>query len=234
MSIKRNAVQQDRFGGDFDSTNLDLLLAVVIALGLPFAAAQLFTLTGGAATSLILYYGVCSLLVVRWRKGTLDYRWPRPWPWKWFLLCLPVPLALAVTNWGTPPAGNASTAGFLITLIGWSLLNGALEHLSWFYVLDAWRNRWRAGTLRWVGLTVGVLLLLAFVALIHALFWLLFLPTAKPSAWSWAAVPLNMLLLGTYTLLYYRSRSMWPVFVVHALADIQLVALAYYSILPAL
>jgi hypothetical protein len=224
----------NRFGGDFTSTNLDLVLAVVIALGLPFASVQLLTVTGGAATSLLLYYGVCSLLVVRWRKGTLDYHWPNPWPWKWFLLCLPVPLALAGTNWGTPLDSNTSMAGFLITLIGWSLLNGAVEHLSWFYVLDAWRNRWSTGALRWVGLTVGIVLLLVFVALIHALFWVQFLPATKPSPWEWAALPLNILLTGAYALLYYRSRSMWPVFVIHTLADIQLVALSYYSILPAL
>lgn len=224
----------ERFGGDFTSTNVDLLWATVIALGFPFLATQLLAITGGAATSLLLYYGVCSLLIVRWRKGTLDYRWPKPWPWTWFLLSIPVPLALAATNWGTPPVGNASTAGFLITLIGWSLLNGAVEHLSWFYVLDAWRNRWSTGALRWVGLTVGIILLLVFVALIHALFWVQFLPAAEPSPWAWAALPLNVLLTGTYALLYYRSRSMWPVLVIHTLADIQLVALTYYSILPAL
>jgi len=224
----------DHFGGDFSSTNLDLLLASAIALGLPFAAAGLLTLTGGAAASLVLYYGVCCVFVVRWRKGTLDYRWPHAWPWRWFVACLLVPLAITAVSWGAYRNLNAPRFAFLITLFGWAFLNGALEQLSWFYVLDAWRNRWPAGALHWMGLVVGVILLVTLVALIHILFWARFLPEAEPTRWSWATIPLNFILTGAYAVLYYRSRSMWPVFLVHVLTDVQLVLLAHYSILPAL
>ena len=99
----------DHFGGDFSSTNLDLLLASAIALGLPFAAAGLLTLTGGAAASLVLYYGVCCVFVVRWRKGTLDYRWPHAWPWCWFVACLLVPLAITAVSWGAYPQPQCAT-----------------------------------------------------------------------------------------------------------------------------
>src|SRR6266498_1663710 len=47
------------FGGDVRTTNLDLLLATTIALGLPFACAWLWERTGGATASLALYYLVC-------------------------------------------------------------------------------------------------------------------------------------------------------------------------------
>ena len=222
------------FGGDFRSANFDLLLATAIALGLPLAAEMLLLLSGGAAVSLLLYYGVSCVLIVRWRKGTLDYRWPRRWPWRLFVACLLVPLALIAINWGAFADLQAPLFGFLITLFGWSTLNAAMEQLAWFYVLDAWRNRWKSGPLRLIGLVVGIILLVILVALIHILFWARFLPLAQPTPWSWAAIPLNFVLTGAYAALYYQSRSMWPVFVIHAFADVQLVLLAHYSILPAL
>lgn len=218
------------FGGDVRTTNLDLLLASVIAVGLPFVSAWLLRWTGGALVSLVLYYGVCCLFIVRWRKGTFDYRWPERWPWALFLASLLVPLAITAINWGAYPNYQASIGGFLLTLLVWAPLNAALEQLSWVYVLDAWRNRWPAGPLRWVGLAIGVLLLLTLIGLIHVLFWILFLPEAQPTRWSVLSIPLNFVLTLTYVLLYYRSRSMWPVFFVHLLTDVQLVVLARYSI----
>lgn len=225
-----NAAQP--FGGDHRTTTLDLVLATVIAIGLPFACMALFQATGGALLSLVLYYGVCCVGIVRWRKGTLDYQWPRRWPWVLFGVSLLVPLAIAAINWGSLPQSGASASGFLATLLLWSPLNAALEQLSWLYVLDAWRNRWESSPMRWVGLAVGIVLLVALIGLIHALFWALFLPLGAPSRWSAFSIPLNFALTITYVALYYRSRSMWPVFFVHLLADLQLVLLAHYSIVP--
>jgi hypothetical protein len=220
------------FGGDRRMTTLDLVLATVIAIGLPFACRFLFGWTGGATLPLLLYYGVCCLAVVRWRKGTLDYRWPRRWPWVLFGACLVVPLLIAATNWGAYPHAGAWTAGALLTLVVWSPLNAALEQLSWLYVLDAWRNRWDAGPLRSIGLTIGFILMLALVGLIHVVFWDLFLLSGEDTPWSPWSIPLNVALTLTYVALYYRSRSQWPVFFVHLVADLQLILLSRYSMLP--
>jgi membrane protease YdiL (CAAX protease family) len=99
-------------------------------------------------------------------------------------------------------------------------------------VLDAWRTRWQQGVPRWVGLGIGILLLLTLVTLIHLLFWAQFLPTAESAALGWMAQILYILLITSYGLLYYRSGSMWPTFFVHLAADVQLVVLSNYSILP--
>lgn len=220
------------FGGDVRTTNLDLLLATTIALGLPFATMWLYRVAGGATASLLLYYLVCCVLVARWRKGTLDYHWPRRWPWRLFGVSVLIPLAIAGTNWWSLPDTDAPLLGVALTLLIWSPLNAALEHLSWLYVLDAWRNRWAVGWLRWLGWTVGIVLLLVLVGAIHVLFWILFLPEGDPTPYSWLTIPLNFLLTASYVALYYRSRSMWPTFFVHLLADLQLVLIARYSILP--
>ena len=220
------------FGGDVRTTNLDLALSTLIALGLPFAAAWLLDLTGGATAGLLLYYVVCCVAVVHWRKGTLDYRWPARWPWGVFLISLLVPAAITAINWQSLPRYGAPPGGILLTLLIWAPLNAALEQLSWLYVLDAWRNRWPRGARRWVGLIVGVVLLLVLVGMIHVVFWIRFLPEGQGGPWSWTTVPLNTLLTASYVALYYRSRSMWPTFVIHLLVDLQLVALANYSIVP--
>ena len=220
------------FGGAVPTTNLDLLLATAVALGLPPAAAWLFDQTGGALASLALYYGVCCLGLVRWRKGTLDYRRPSPWPWAIFLPSLLLPLASAAINAGALPDSGGAPLGVALTLLVWAPLNAAAEQCSWFYVLDAWRNRWPGVRRRLLATAVGVILLLLLVGLIHALFWAKVLPVTEPTPLTRFAIPLNIVLTGAYGLLYYRSRSMWPVFVVHLLVDAQLVLLAHYSILP--
>lgn len=220
------------FGGNRPTANLDLAVATLVAFGLPLAAAWLFERTGGALASLALYYLVCGVALVRWRKGTLDYRWPAHWPWAIFLPSLLLPLASAAINLGALPDTGGNPLGVAATLLGWATLNGAAEQLSWFYVLNAWRNRWPTGWRRTLGLAVGVALLLVLVGLIHFLFWARFLPLAEATPLSRFAIPLNVVLTAAYAALYYRSQSLWPVFVVHTLVDAQLVLIARYSILP--
>jgi hypothetical protein len=220
------------FGGDFRATNVDLVTASVIALGLPFATSWLYTATGGATASLILYYVVCCVIVVLWRKRTLDYQRPARWPWALLGLSLLLPLANAALNWGTLPNAHAPLWGLLVTALVWAPMNAALEQLSWFYVFDAWRNRWTAGNLRWVGLVAGALLLVTLVGLIHILFWAKFLPVATNAPLGFLTPILNLVLTAAYGALYYRSRSMWPVFIIHYLVNLQLVLIGGYSIVP--
>ncbi len=220
------------FGGDRPTTNLDLVLAVLLALGLPYACSLLLDSVGGALAGLAAYYLLGCVAIPQWRKGSLDYGRPVRWPWGLFLPSLLLPAALAAINWGSLPRSGAAPVGILLTALVWAPLNGWLEQLSWLYVLDAWRNRWRSGPLRWVGLAVGIVLLVALVTLIHLLFWARFLPVSEGSRFAWASIPLNLLLTAGYALMYYRARSFWPTFVVHTLVDLQLVLIAGYSILP--
>jgi hypothetical protein len=228
----RPTVSSAIFGGDFRATNLDLVLASLIALGLPVATSWLYTATGGATASLILYYVICCVIVVLWRKRTLDYHRPARWPWLLLGLSLLLPLANAALNWGTLPNAHAPLWGLLVTALVWAPMNAALEQLSWFYVFDAWRNRWRVGNLRWVGLAIGALLLVTLVALIHILFWSRFLPVATNAPLGFLTPILNLILTAAYGALYYTSRSMWPVFIIHYLVDLQLVLIGHYSVVP--
>ncbi|HVU67812.1 MAG TPA: hypothetical protein VHD63_11805 [Ktedonobacteraceae bacterium] len=213
----------------FRAKNLDLLLSVLIALGLPFGAAQLFLWTNHAIWGLLLYYGVCCVGVVWWRKGSLGYQRPRRWPWLLMAAGLLIDLATAALNFQALPDAHAAMPGFVLTILLWVPLNSAMEQLSWIYVLDAWRTRWPGGPLRWLGLAIGILLTLALISLIHTRFWLLFLPTAT-SANTALVVILSLLLTATQIGAYYRSGSMWSTWLIHFFSDLQLVLLAHYSL----
>lgn len=226
------AARERSFGGDVRTTSLDLVLATVVALGLPALCAALFQLTGGALAGLYVYYVLACVVLVLARKGTLDYRRPARWPWPTFVAGVLIAAALTASNIGAYPDYGATPLGLALTVLIWAPLNGAMEQLSWQYVLDAWSNRWPEGWQRRAGQVVGWLLILTFVALIHIQFWSLFLPAKLPRDFWWVDQLLTTALTVVYVLLYYRSRSMWPTFVVHTLVDLQLVLLANYSILP--
>lgn len=217
---------------DQQTTTLDLALAVLVTFGLPFGASLLYDITGGATAALLLYYGVCCVGLVLWRKGRLGYRWPERWPWGIFAGGLLVFAAIAAIGViGNQPVG-APALGVALTALVWAPLNGALEQLAWFYVFDAWRNRWSAGPLRWLGIAVGTLLLLTLVTLIHILFWIKFLPGDGGGPLTGVSIALNTCLTLFYGLLYYRSGSWWPTMILHTLVDLQLVLIPFYSILP--
>lgn len=222
------------FGGDVQTTNLDLALAALVALGLPALCAALLGVTGGALAGLYVYYVLACVVLVIWRKGSLDYARPARWPWPTFGVGVLLAIAITANNWRAYPDYGASALGLALTALIWAPLNGALEQLSWVYVLDAWRNRWPGGWQRRAGLVVGWLLILTFVALIHIQFWALFLPAKLPSTLWWLDQLLTTVLTVVYVVLYDRARSMWPTFIVHTLVDLQLVLLANYSILPSL
>lgn len=224
--------QRARFGADVRTTNLDLALAVLVALSLSSLCAGLFAVTGGALAGLYVYYAMACVGLVYWRKGTLDYRWPQRWPWGLFLVGLAIFGLITAMNWSAYPDNGATPIGLALTALIWAPLNGAMEQLSWQYVLDAWRNRWPDGWKRWAGLAVGIILILTLVTLIHILFWTLFLPAKKPGASGSLDILLTTGLTAVYVGLYYRARSMWPTMIVHTLVDLQLVFLANYSILP--
>ncbi len=211
-------------------TAVDRGIALVVAFGLPLAAAWLLGQTGGAFVSLVLYYGVVSVALPLWRRGSLGYHRPRRWPWTVFVPALALPGALAAIDLGDAWRGWPAGPGPWFTLLLWAPLNGALEHLGWFFVLDAWRDGWRDRHRQRAGLIAGWVLMLGLVGGIHAMFWASFLPTGDANAA--LGIGLNALALLAYVVLRNRSHSQWPVFVLHTAIDVQLVLVAGYSILP--
>jgi hypothetical protein len=245
------------FGGDVSTSNLDLVLSVLVTFGLPISCRFLFELCGNKAwASLLLYYFCCTVLV-RWRRGTLDFTVPFPPVNRkivlLFLIGVLIAAGSAYKNYRTLVPRDDAFVGVLLTVLIWVTLNSALEQLSWLYVLDAWRNRWRfdhtysfnSKGRAWrsckqsFGTAIGYILFFALIGMQHTLFWVLFLPV--PSTNSSAAgagriastlitIALNLGTAGIYSVIYREHKSVWLLWILHFLTDAQLVILGRYSI----
>ena len=218
---------------EFRATNLDCLLALVIAFGLPVACWLLYPLTG-ALVPLALYYGLCCAGVVKWRRGTLEYRRPKTWAFPIFLTMIAMQLIQQIIGFVlVQPVLSPSAVGVLLTLIVWAPLNALMEQLSWIYCYDAFASRFTKKNQRIMGNIVGLVVMLSLVGLIHVLFWAKFTPAYSTSSIFFLVfTTLQFATTGLYIVLYRRVHSMIPLALVHIISDAGLVLIPGFSILP--
>ncbi len=216
----------------FKATNLDLVLALVATFLLPLACGLLLDATG-ALLPMVLYYGLFCYALVYWRKGSLDYVRPLKWSLGLFLFLLGVQIIGQVSGLLTIIPRNDPLSGVLLTFLIWVPINAFSEQLLWVYIFDAFETRWSDRKIKFVAGIVGVLMTFAFVGLIHALFWGRFLPSFESVApWSTIFFVAQFIITFGYLLLYRRTGSMLPLFLIHIISDAALVLGAMYSILP--
>ena len=218
---------------EFRATNLDCFLALAIAFGLPVACGLLYPLTG-AIVPLVLYYGLCCIGVVKWRRGTLEYRRPKTWALPIFLMMIAMQLVQQVISLVlVQPVPNPDTIGVLISLVVWAPLNALMEQLSWIYCYDAFASRFAKKNHKIVGNIIGFILMLSLVGLIHILFWAKFTPAySTTSSFFLVFTVLQFVTTGLYIVLYRRVQSMIPLALVHIVSDVGLVLVPGFSILP--
>ncbi|MFW9861705.1 MAG: hypothetical protein ACFFET_05390 [Candidatus Thorarchaeota archaeon] len=226
---------------NFQPTYVDLVLATFAAIGLPFAAAFLFNATG-ALIPLILYYGVFCWAIVRWRRGGVGYEINRgeirkqfaSYVSSLFLVILILQLILVGFEFVTlQRVSDFNLLGFVITLVIWAPLNAFSEQLIWIYTFDSYAEFFKEGPKRKVMIAVGGLLYIALISLIHVLFWILVLPEGQyVFLVSELFVPIQTVISIGYIFLYRKSKSMWPLGIIHVLINITAIALSGYSILP--
>ena len=229
MSRMKNNIS----GTDFKSTNLDILLAILATAGLPLLCGSLYDRTG-AALPLFIYYGIFCIGIVRWRKGTLDYRWPRKLITPLFIgLCIIQILIFYTSSKIIIPVEVFSQAGFMATLIIWAPLNAFTEQLLWLYVYDSFANRFEGKTLKIIFSGLGILFYWGMIALIHIFFWSKFMMAFHTTAPFWQIfMGLQYPLTIGYIVIYRNTRSMYPVALLHLCQDVTGVLAAGYSILP--
>jgi hypothetical protein len=216
----------------FKATNIDLVLALVATFLLPVACMLLLNWSG-ALLPLALYYGVFCFALVYWRKGSLEYFKPISWVWPLFLFLLAIQALTQVSGALTIVPTNDDLVGVVLTLLLWVPLNAFAEQLLWVYIFDSFETRWTERRKRFIGGVIGILLTLIFVGMIHALFWGSFLPSFESVApWSYIFFASQFIITPGYLFLYRRAGSMWPIFVIHIIADATLVLAAQYSIIP--
>jgi hypothetical protein len=218
--------------GTFRATNTDLVIALAATFLLPVVCWLLWERTG-ALLPLILYYGVFCVGVVLWRKGSLQYVRPRSWALPMLFSLLAIQVLAQICAALTVVPEHDPLLGVALTLVIWAPINALSEQLLWVYIFEAFQTRWAEGTGRVVGTVLGVLLTIAFVGLIHAIFWGEFLPGFE------SVFPLSQIFFASqfamtvgYLFLYRRTGSMVPLFLLHIIADATLVLTAMYSIVP--
>ena len=228
---------------NFQPTYLDLVIATLAAIGLPFAAAFIFNATG-ALIPLILYYGVFCWAIVRWRRGAIGYEINRgeirkqfaSYVGSIFIVILILQLILIGFEFITVQrVSDFNLLGFIITLVIWAPLNAFSEQLIWIYTFDSYAEFFKEGSKRKVMIAIGGLLYIALISLIHLLFWILVLPEGHyVFPFSELFVPIQTAISIGYIFLYRKSKSMWPLGIIHVLINITAIALSGYSILPVL
>ncbi|MFW5928635.1 MAG: hypothetical protein ACOCSL_05460 [Thermoplasmatota archaeon] len=221
------------FGGNFNPNKLDLFLALFTAFLMPLICYYLYQLTG-ALIPLIIYYLIFCVGIVKWRKGTLDYRIPDNF-WNYiFLSLLAIEGARLIIGYRIyEPIKNYQLFGFLLTLFIWAPVNAFMEQLSWLYVFDSWANYFDEGVKKYLSQIIGFVLYIILIGLIHALFWGKFLFESE------SIFPLSqiyfvgqMIIAVGYIFLYRKTESMLQVAIIHLIVDISAVLFTRYSILP--
>ena len=222
-----------KYGTDFKSTNLDMLIAGITAVGLPFLCHFLYQ-RSGALLPILVYYLVFCVGLVKWRKGSLDYRFPKNLVSVLFVILLILQIAhFLVSNQIAIPVKDFSLAGFLLTLFIWCPVNGFMEQLLWIYIYDAFANRSDNKNLKILFSGLGIVFYWTFIALIHIFFWIEFLMkfNTTPPYFAIFMVLQCPLTIG-YLIIYRKTKSMWPIAILHILQDMGGVLLTKYSILP--
>ena len=219
-------------GTEFKSTNLDLMLAILAAVGLPLLCSKLYDITG-ALLPIVIYYGVCCGLV-KWRRGTLDYRWPAKLITPLFICLFIIQLLIYYSMSKTMiRVEQVSLYGFMVTLLIWAPVNAFAEQLLWIYVYDAFANRFKGKTLKIVFSGLGILFYWGLIALIHIFFWAKFLMGSHHVAPYWQIfMGLQYPLTIGYLIIYRKTRSMYPIALLHLFQDVTGVVLTGYSIVP--
>ena len=228
---------------NFQPTSLDLILATLAALGLPFVAGYLFNTTG-ALIPLILYYGVFCVVIVKWRRGSLGYEINRGalrtqfagYVSSIFVVLLILQLILVGFEFITfERVSDFNLLGFILTLVIWAPVNAFSEQLVWIYTFDSYAEFFKEGPKRKVMIAIGGLMYVALISLIHLLFWILVLPEGQSIfPFSVLFIIIQTMIAIGYIFLYRKSKSMWPLGIIHVLINITAIGLSGYSMLPVL
>jgi hypothetical protein len=228
---------------NFQPTYLDLVLATLAAIGLPFAAAFIFNATG-ALIPLIIYYGVFCVVIVRWRRGALGYEINRgairqqfaSYVSSIFVFLLILQLILVGFEFITVQrVSDFNLLGFIVTLAIWAPVNAFSEQLIWIYTFDSYAEFFKEGPKRKGMIVIGGILYIALITLIHVLFWILVLPEGQyVFPFSELFVLIQTVISIGYIFLYRKAKSMWPLGIIHVLINITAITLSGYSMLPVL
>jgi hypothetical protein len=222
-------------------TSVDLVLASIAAILMPIIAGYLFDFIG-ALVPMVIYYGLFAILIVRWRRGRLDYRleWGtlreqfRKYLTPLFGGLFFLQTLLVVSSWFTLIRVEIlNPLGWILTLIIWAPVNAFSEQLIWLYTFDSFAEYYKEGRRRSIMVFIGGALYIALIGLIHALFWAKFLlESSYVFIFTQIFFIIQFIMPIGYIFLYRRTGSMWPLGIIHVFLNLTGVLFSGYSILP--
>ncbi|TFG31931.1 hypothetical protein EU528_04805 [Candidatus Thorarchaeota archaeon] len=226
---------------NYKPTSLDLILAAIAAILMPLAVGYLFDLTG-ALIPLLIYYGLFAVLIVRWRKGSLDYKIEkenlkaqfRRYLTPLFILLFMLQGIIVLSSWFTLiRIGYVDPIGWILTLLIWAPINAFAEQLIWLYTFDSYAEFYKEGRKRSVMVFIGGGLYIALIGIIHAVFWGKFLLESNyVFPFTELFFSIQFIMPIGYIFLYRRTGSMWPIGIIHAFLNISGELISGYSIIP--
>lgn len=220
---------------NFEPNNVDLVLAIFTAILMPFILEIVYVFTG-ALIPMIIYYGIFCILLVKWRKKSLDYRFPKKWAFSFFIMFLIAQIATQIFAALCTIPSNASSFEIFLTAVIWAPINAFMEQLSWIYVFDSIALRFSQNNRKKkiIGIVIGTLLTFTLVALIHIVFWSQFLMEINSSIIPWYYLFMAFQFINTtgYIVMYKKTNSMLPSALLHLIMDVSGVLIATYSIVP--
>ena len=225
----------------YHPNSIDLIISLIAALLMPIVAGYLFDLTG-ALIPMLIYYGLFAVLIVRWRRGSLDYTIHRgdvrgqfkEYLTPLFIFLFSLQGVLVVTSWFTLiRIDPLNPIGWFLTLAIWAPVNAFSEQLIWLYTFDSFTEFYKQGRKRTIMMLVGGGLYIALIGLIHALFWGKFLLESNYIlGFTQVFFIIQFIMPIGYIFLYRRTGSMWPVGIIHLFLNVTGVLFSGYSILP--
>eukprot|EP01083_Nonionella_stella_P032615 89275_1 len=234
-------------------TKVDLVLSVLITCLLPLINMYLFNACG-ALFPIILYYGCCWALVY-WRQHQFvtrpyhTYTFGLHYNYQYFkdtyfnfesrskillsLLLLFNVVLSTLRNYAQSLLSIPENDKYwYLTMVFWAPTNGISENLLWFYIMDSfWNYKVQSKVVHFLFIFIGIILMLAYVGLIHALFWGHFHYDKDDFPKEWAlfadvAMPVALL---CWVILWKTTNDMTMVAVFHMILNVGGVYYAKYS-----
>lgn len=220
-------------------SNLDLVLSMALAIGLPLLAGLLYDVTGALIPMLIYYAAAWG--IVKWRRGQTGYlnkpRKKLPVPFIVNIILVSIALAFAFIERVPNPAPDVN--GVVVSAIIWPIANASTEQLLWIYIFEAWDLRFpwnggkKASPKNWTCKVIGLLLNSIFIGMIHVLYWAKFLTTVEAKSAFGVAFILLTTVTGYMHLWTWRdSNQMLFTFIPHYLLNLLPFFWTGYSLLP--
>lgn len=226
---------------NYNPKSLDLILAIVSAILMPLVVGYLFDITG-ALIPMAIYYGLFAVLLVKWRKGSLNYEIQRgnlrtqfrSYITPLFMALFLLQGILVITSWFTlVRTGFLDPFGWFLTLIIWAPINAFAEQLIWLYSFDSFAEFYKAGRKRSLMIFIGGGLYITLIGMIHALFWGKFLlGSTYVFLFTEVFFLIQFIMPIGYIFLYRRTGSMWPIGIIHLFLNLTGVLFSGYSIIP--